>query len=216
MTSTPKLKASFAGVLFDCDGVLVDSTAAVERAWGAWAERQGIPIEQLLGKMHGRRSVDFIAAEFPALDAATEGAAVDATQAADPGVTAYPGAREALLALPPERFGVVTSGSRELATFRLRAAGLPLPGVLVSADDVDAGKPDPAGYLLGAERLGLAAASLLVVEDAPAGIAAGKAAGAQVAGLSTTHPAAELAAADWVLDDFVALEPLLHIREATS
>src|SRR4051794_39203702 len=169
---TPRTKASFAGVLFDCDGVLVDSTAAVERAWAAWAARQGIPWERLTGRMHGRRSQDFIAAEFPQLDAAAEGAAVDSAQATDPGVTAVPGASEALAALPPERFGVVTSGSHELATFRLRAAGLPRPAVLVTAEDIATGKPDPAGYLLGAERLGLAPDSLLVVEDAPAGVAA--------------------------------------------
>src|SRR4051812_9676803 len=119
-------KASFAGVLFDCDGVLVDSTASVERAWAAWAERRKIPWERLAGRVHGRRSQDFIAAELPQLDAAAEGAAVDAAQAADSGVSAVPGAREALQALPPERVGVVTSGSRELATFRLQAAGLPL------------------------------------------------------------------------------------------
>src|SRR5262245_28962504 len=114
---TPGPKASFAGVLFDCDGVLVDSTAAVERAWAAWTEGHGIPMSLLDGKLHGRRSVDLIAAVFPQLDAAAEGAVVDAGQASDPGVTAVPGAREALAALPPERVGVVTSGSRELATF---------------------------------------------------------------------------------------------------
>jgi mannitol-1-/sugar-/sorbitol-6-phosphatase len=206
----------FAAVLFDCDGVLVDSAAAVERAWREWTRRRGVPFERIAGRLHGQRSADLIAAAFPELDAAAEGAGVDAAQVTDPEVTAIPGARETLLALDPGGFGVVTSGTRALATARLRAAGLPPARVLVSAEDVAAGKPDPAGYLLGAERLGQGAADLLVVEDAPAGIAAGKAAGARVAALRTTHSGEELATADWVLDGFDELRALLDLPAGVS
>lgn len=201
----------FAAVLFDCDGILVDSAAAVERAWRRWTESRGVDFAAIAGRLHGQRSTDLIAAIYPELDAAAEGAEVDAAQVSDPGVEPVPGAREALAALPPDRVAVVTSGTRALATARLRSVGVPVPAVLVTAEDVAAGKPDPAGYLLAAGRLGQPPGEALVVEDAPAGIAAGQSAGARVAALTTTHAAAELAAADWVFDGFAELRGALEL-----
>lgn len=201
-----------AAVLFDCDGVLVDSADSVMRCWRRWADGHGFDSDLIAERMHGRRSQDLIADMFPQLDAAAEADAVERAQVEDVGVTAIPGAGELLGSLPAGRYGVVTSGSAQLVVARLGYAGLPQPEVVISADDVTAGKPDPAGYSLAASRLGWPAEQTLAVEDAPAGIAAALAAGMPVAGLTTTHPAAELEAATWVIDGLDELPGL--IREA--
>jgi len=182
-------------ILFDLDGVLVDSAASVRRQWDAWAARHGVDPAALHAAMHGRRSVDLVALVAPRLDAAAEARAVDEAQAADPAVRAIEGAAELLAALPPARWAIVTSGSRRLALARLRFAGLPRPRVLVCAEDVPRGKPDPAGYLAAAAALNRAPRACLVVEDAPAGVHAGVAAGMRVVALTTSHPADELLAA---------------------
>ena len=183
-------------LLFDLDGVLVDSGASVERHWAAWGARRGIALETIRPVMHGRRTVDTLALVAPELDAAAEALEIDGGQARDgEGVRAIDGAPELLAALPPERWGVVTSGPRMLAVARLGFAGLPSPRVLVTGDEVEHGKPDPAGYLLGARRLGVDPAACAIVEDAPAGVAAGRAAGMRAIGQLTSHAAHELRAA---------------------
>ena len=173
------------GLLFDADGVLVDSDESIERAWLRWAHRWDHDPAAVLAGIHGRRSDDTVALLVDHADRARALADIDRYELEDVGtVTACPGAAELLASLPAGRWAVVTSGKRALAGARLTAAGLPLPSVLVPADEVPRGKPDPAGYLAGAAGLGLPAGDCVVLEDSPAGITAGAAAGAVVVGVS--------------------------------
>ncbi|MFH9402251.1 HAD-IA family hydrolase [Streptomyces sp. NPDC017638] len=171
-------------VLFDLDGVLVRSEAVVERSWTAWALDRGLEPERVLAACHGRRSVEVVAAVAPHLDAAAEAARVEAAQTADTdGLTRCPGADAVLGALSGAAWAVVTSGTRDLARSRLRATGLPVPDVLVAADDVANGKPAPDGYLAASRALGLPPADCVVVEDALPGVTAARAAGMTVVGV---------------------------------
>jgi mannitol-1-/sugar-/sorbitol-6-phosphatase len=178
-------------VLFDLDGTLVDSTASVRRAWAAMADELGVPLADFESYMHGIPGPQVFAAVLPAMppdEARTLATRMNAEQAGDTdGVRAMPGAAAALTGLPHSRWAIVTSGDQRLATARIAAAGLPRPHVLVTFDDVRAGKPDPECYLVAASRLGRAPARCLVVEDAPAGVAAGRAAGMPVLGVLTTY-----------------------------
>ena len=185
-------------ILFDLDGVLMDSGAAVERAWTRWAVGHELDVAGVLAEAHGRRTQDTIRAVAPWLDVETETRGLEAGESDDTdGVVALPGAASLLESLPSDRWAVATSGSRRLATTRLAHGGLPLPRVLVTAEDVERGKPDPQPYLAAAAALGVEPSQCLVVEDAPAGIAAGKAAGAAVLAVTTTFPVSELGAADY-------------------
>jgi sugar-phosphatase len=202
-----------AAVLFDLDGVLADSKAAVERHWAHFAERHGLDRDRVLAGAHGRRSVDHVtdllagaSAEFIARENVRfERLEVEENE----GVTALPGAAALWATLdagsPGAPVGVVTSGTAALARARLGIAGLAVPQVLVTAEDVVAGKPDPQGYLRAAHLLGVPPGECLVVEDAAAGVRAGRAAGARVLGLLTTHTADELAAADHLAEDLSAV-----------
>ena len=182
-------------LLFDLDGVLIDSSTAIVRNWRAWADRHGIDVARITQVMHGVRSVETIRAVAPQLDAAQEAAWLTAREVADTdGVVPMPGARQLLAALPAGSWTIVTSGSADLARARLQAAGLPVPAQIVTADDVTQGKPAPEPYLLGASRLGIVPERCLVVEDAPAGIQAGRSAGMGVLGIASTHAAAEVLA----------------------
>ena len=186
-------------VLFDCDGVLVDSAASVERAWRRWATERGLDEDAVVAIAHGRRTEDTLRDLGFSDDLAAEVENIESAEVADAAsVSAYPEAAALVAALPPEAWAVVTSGTHALVTSRLAAAGLPLPSVLVTAEDVAAGKPDPEGYLEAARRLGRLPADCLVIEDAPAGVEAALAAGMRVVALPTTHPAEELAAATLV------------------
>lgn len=183
-------------VLSDLDGVLVDSSAVIETTWRRFAERHELDPERVLAQMHGRRTIDLVRLVAPHLDAAAEAARIEREEiGAAEGVRPLPGARELVAAVPPERFAIVTSGTRPLAVARLRAAGLPVPQVLVTAEQVERGKPDPAGYLRAAALLGVDPAHSLVLEDAPAGVEAGRAAGMTVVGLLTTNTASAMHAA---------------------
>ena len=185
-----------AAVLFDCDGVLVDSAASVERAWRRWATERGLDEDAVVAIAHGRRTEDTLVDLGFSDDLAAEVERIESAEVADAAsVSAYPEAAALLPTLPPDAWAVVTSGTPALVTSRLAAAGLPLPPVLVTADDVAAGKPDPQGYLKAAQRLRRAPADCLVIEDAPAGVQAALAAGMRVVALPTTHPAEELVAA---------------------
>ena len=186
-------------ILFDLDGVLMDSGAAVERAWTRWAVGHGLDVAGVLAEAHGRRTQDTIRAVAPWLDVEAETRGLEAGESDDTdGVVALPGAASLLESLPADRWAVATSGSRRLATTRLAHGGLPLPRVLVTAEDVERGKPDPQPYLAAAAALGVEPSQCLVVEDAPAGIAAGKAAGAAVLAVTTTFAVSELGAADYL------------------
>jgi sugar-phosphatase len=192
------------GILFDLDGVLADSTPAVERVWHGWAVEHGFVPEDVVRRAHGRPSITTIRELLPEGDHEKENREVERREIADiDGVVPLPGALTLLRSLPENAWTIVTSCTRSLARVRIAAAGLPLPKLLVTSTDVRRGKPDPEPYLKGAEFLGLAAKDCLVVEDAPAGIRAGKAAGARVLAVRTTAPDAELlaAGADWIVKD---------------
>lgn len=200
-------------VLFDLDGVLVESAKATERAWLDWAATNGIDESALRSAMHGVRSADVIRALRPDLDAAVESEWVERRQAEDTaGLRAIPGAVAALEALRADRVAVVTSATRPLARARLRAVGIEPPAVMVFAGDVARGKPDPEGYLTAARRLGVEPAEALVVEDAPPGIEAGRAAGMATVAVTSTHTREELGAADAVLGSLEELPELLAAR----
>jgi mannitol-1-/sugar-/sorbitol-6-phosphatase len=175
----------------------------VWRAWAAFAGRHGLDADEVNRLAHGRPSRETVRQLTPE-HADRESLLIEEAETTDvDGVVALPGA-DALLR-SGRRLAIVTSCSDALATVRLRAAGLPVPDVLVSADAVTRGKPDPEAFLLAAERLGVAPADCVVLEDAPAGIAAGRAAGCNVIALRTTHADAELAGADAIVDDLTAL-----------
>jgi mannitol-1-/sugar-/sorbitol-6-phosphatase len=190
-------------LLFDLDGVLIDSTPAVTRVWTQWAMAHGFDPDDVVRKAHGRPSIATIRDYLPHGDYEAENREVERRELEDlEGVVTLPGARELLGTLPGGRWTVVTSCTRPLAEVRLRAAGLPVPKRLVTCDDVKNGKPDPEPYLKGASLLGVSAGDCIVVEDAPAGIRAGKAAGARVIACRTAVSESELEAAgpDWIVE----------------
>ncbi|MGH7525641.1 MAG: HAD-IA family hydrolase [Gemmatimonadales bacterium] len=180
-------------ILFDLDGVLVDSAAYVEQQWRRWASAKGLRAEPFLRVCHGRRAVETIRLAAPHLDAEAEVAAFDPAEEAE-AQTLRPlrGADRLLDALPAGTWAVVTSGTRAAATARLWRAGLPVPALLVCAEDVGRGKPNPDAYLLAAGKLAVPPSDCIVVEDAPAGIQAARAAGMPVIALTTTHGRDEL------------------------
>ncbi|MCX9191269.1 phosphatase [Carbonactinospora thermoautotrophica] len=193
-------------LLFDVDGTLVDSTAAIERTWRRWAAEWSHDPDAIIAVCHGRRSKDVIAQFVAAEDVARATARLDELELADlAGIVAVPGAPELLAGLPARAWAVVTSGSHALASSRLRAAGLPLPEVMVNGPDLRHGKPHPEGFLTAARLLGVDPGRCVVFEDAPAGVAAGKAAGAAVVAVTVTNPASALAQADVVVPDLSAV-----------
>src|SRR5215472_12577487 len=202
---------SCSAILFDLDGVLCDSTRAVEREWREWAARKGVDGDAIMAIAHGVRTVEVIRRVAPHLDAEAEAAAIESHEAIDHrGVVVMLGAIELVNSIPDGRWGVVTSGTRLLATNRLQYCGLPLPEVLVTSDDVTNGKPHPEPYLKGAERLGLRPAECLVIEDAPAGIQSARAGGMKVIGLASTYGADKLGEADAVLRAISGLQVSLN------
>ena len=187
-------------VLFDLDGVLVDSTPAVERVWRGWADEHGLDPDYVVQWAHGRRSIETIRRVAPAMDAPRENLKVERREIEDlEGVRAIEGAAELLASIPPGHWTVVTSATRELAEARMRYVNLPLPKDAITAELVEWGKPDPEPYLKGAALLGFDPSECLVIEDTAAGIAAAKAAGTRVVGLTTTYAAHELRDADVVV-----------------
>jgi mannitol-1-/sugar-/sorbitol-6-phosphatase len=212
-------------MLFDMDGVLVDSTPAVARVWTVWALKHGFDPDEVVRQAHGRPSLATIIELLPHGNHDAENREVERLEIEDiADVVALPGAVALLEAIPQSRWTIVTSASRPLAEVRLRAAGLPVPKHLVTASDLQRGKPFPDPYLKGAEVLGILPADCVVAEDAASGVLSGKAAGARALGLLTTSTAAELstAGANWLADDLSALslEPqaqntglTFHLRE---
>lgn len=197
-------------LLFDLDGVLVDSRAVVERTWRRWAtERHPIDVAKVMHIAHGRRARDTLNMLAPHLANDEEVAWLDATELVDvEGLRVIPGARELVTTLPRDRWAIVTSCGRDLARLRLGAVGIPAPDVMVVAEDAKRGKPAPDGYLLGAARLHVAAKECIVFEDAPAGVAAGKAAGATVIGVRTNYDPQHLTEADATIPDLRSI--LVH------
>jgi sugar-phosphatase len=188
------------GVLFDLDGVLVDSARVVVRTWHTWARTKGLDAERFIGIAHGRRPAETLRLIAPDLDAESEAAELERLEANDTdGILEVEGALELLGTLPEGSWTVVTSGSRALASGRMRHVGLPLPERFVTAEDVENGKPHPEAYLKGAEILGASPETCVVIEDAPAGVQSAKAAGMRVVAVSTTHREEDLQEADVVL-----------------
>ncbi len=188
-------------LLFDLDGVLIDSTPAVARVWHQWAKEHGFDPHYVVERAHGRPSLSTIREFLPNADHQAENREVERREIADlDGVIPLPGAKELLLSLPPANWAIVTSCTRPLAETRIKAAGLPVPKFLLTSSEVTHGKPHPEPYIKGARMLGLGAEQCLVFEDVPAGIRSGKAAGAKVVAFRTTSPDEELrqAGADWI------------------
>ncbi|NYH51495.1 MULTISPECIES: HAD-IA family hydrolase [Nocardiopsis] len=199
-------------VLFDLDGVLVDSAESIRAGLTAWAVERGLDVDTVLAHHHGRTDTDLVRLLAPHLDPASEAPRIEEHEAAaGDGVRAMPGARELLAELDGRGrpWAIVTSGGDRIANSRIQAAGLPLPRVLVTADDVDEGKPHPGPYLLGAERMGAAPGRCVVVEDAASGVRAGLDAGMTVIAVASTTGSGDLAHATTVVGDLEAAAGLL-------
>ena len=205
------------GLLVDMDGVLVDSTPAVARVWTRWAHKHNMDPERTVQFAHGRISLASIRELLPHADAAVhlaENSWMERAEIEDVAdVIALAGAKELLAAVAPRKLAVVTSATRALAEVRLRAAGLwAHVHHLVSASDIEHGKPDPEPYQKGAAALHLPAQDCIVIEDAPSGTRSGKAAGSRVLAVrTTTDDQALLAAgADWIVNDCSSLRASNH------
>lgn len=190
------MQFAVSAILFDLDGVLVDSTGTIRRHWSAFAAEHGLDPDRVTDWVHGRRTIDCVRTLTPHLDASKATADFEELEVDDvEGVRLLPGSIELVAGLA-RRWAVVTSGSRAVAQARLRHCGLPVPDVLIAADDVAEGKPAPEGYLTAAAHVGTNPSECLVIEDAPAGVRAGKSAGATVLGLLSSHSADDLCEAD--------------------
>jgi sugar-phosphatase len=200
------MRFSCRGLLLDMDGVLILSTASVERSWRIWAAGHGLDPDTVIHAAHGRPTHETIGAIAPQLDVAAETRQLDELEAADAdGVEPVPGAARLLAALPVGSYAVVTSASRSLAATRFAQAALDMPPVVVSADDVTRGKPDADPYLTAAARLNIDGRDCVVIEDSPAGVAAGLAAGCRVIALRTTYGDDALTGAAVVLSDLAPI-----------
>ena len=183
-------------VLFDLDGTLVDSAKVIERLWAEWASRHSLNVDDILAISHGRRAEETMRLMAPHLPTLKEEAAarLREEERQSEGLVAVAGAKTLLSSIPQDRWAVVTSCTRTLAEVRLQSVGLPVPAVMISQESVPRGKPHPEGYLEAARILGWAPRHCLVVEDAPLGVEAGRAAGMRVLGVTTTFPADQLSA----------------------
>lgn len=196
------IRIQCSALLFDLDGVLIDSTPAVERVWRLWADERGFDPEEVVRRAHGRPSLSTVRDLLPDADHEKENREVERREIEDlEGVVPLPGTVDLLNALPRALWTIVTSCTRALAEVRLRAAGLPSPARFITATDVMNGKPHPEAYSKAAAILGVDPHNCVVVEDAPAGIRAGKAAGARVISFPTTSLENDLreAGADWIV-----------------
>src|SRR5580765_1436503 len=211
---------SFAALLFDLDGVLIDSTPAVARVWRRWAVEHGFNPEEVVARAHGRPSLTTVREYLPNADHVVENREVERREIEDiEGVVPLPGALELLASLPENRWTIVTSCTRPLAEVRIKAAGLPLPRKLITSSDIQNGKPHPEPFLKGAAILGFPATDCIVFEDVPAGVRSGKSAGARVIAFTTTVGKVDLkeAGADWILrncDDVHLLDQYRGLRLA--
>ncbi len=202
-------------LLFDMDGVLIDSTPAVARVWTRWAIEHGFDPNEVVARAHGRPSLATVRDYLPDADHDAENEELERREIEDlDGVKVLSGTRELLTSLPSERWAIVTSCTRALAHVRIRAAGLPMPKLVLTSSDVIHGKPSPEPYQKAASLLGFPAAECVVVEDVPAGIQAGKAAGARVVAYRTTVTDEELRTADpdWIVDNSEAIS----VQRATA
>jgi sugar-phosphatase len=192
-------------IVFDLDGVLVDSMPAIRGYWTDWAGRHGVAAETVLGALH-LTAEELIRKFAPNLDASVEARATAVGQARiETGIVAFEGGKALIERLPQNGWAVVTSARRDLALRHLALGRLPVPDVLITAEDTPRGKPDPAGYLLAAERLGIPPSRCLAIEDSPAGVRAARSAGMHVVAVTTSHSATELDEADAVVISLASL-----------
>lgn len=197
-------------VLFDLDGTLIDSAVRIQRLWQEWGARHGIAPQFLMEVMHGRRAGETISIVAPQLSVQDEVDALEIIETSDmDGVRLYPSAADLLKKLSPKQWAIVTSGTLRVASARMKHVGLPTPDIFITGDDVKTGKPAPDGYLLAAKRLNLRPADCIVVEDAPAGVQAGKAAGMKVIAVASTLSRDALDQADVVIQHLEEIK--LHI-----
>ena len=188
------------GILFDMDGVLISSIGSVVRCWRQWAEHYDVPNAEIYEVPHGMRAIEIVKELRPDIDPQEGLRVIEDMEMEDvSGLTVLPGVRTLLASLPLDRWAIVTSATHRLLIRRLEVAGLPIPQRIISADMVERGKPDPEPYRRGAELLGLPPAECLVVEGAPSGVGAGKAAGCRVLGVLGTHSAEDLSEATWIV-----------------
>jgi len=196
MQTVIAMRLECAAILFDLDGVLIDSTACITRHWQQWAEEHNLDMAEIMAVAHGRRTVETMRLVAPHLVVEEEAQRFHEIEAADAeGVVTIAGAPSLLASLPADAWAIVTSGTREVAAGRMSSRGLPVPKIMVTAEDVINGKPDPEPYLTAADRLGIPAEQCVVVEDSPAGIAAATAAGMRSLAVAFTHAPHELEAA---------------------
>jgi sugar-phosphatase len=200
-------------ILFDLDGTLVNSAVRVQRLWEKWGRKHGIAPEYLMEVMHGRRADETIRIVAPHLSVQDEFRALEAEEIADmEGVRPYPNAGDLLGKLSPRQWAIVTSGTRRVAGARMKHVGLPMPEIFITADDVKSGKPAPDGYLLAATRLNIKPSECVVIEDAPAGIQAGKSAGMRVIAVASTLTSNVLSQADIAVRHLSEIK-LLHTAQ---
>lgn len=190
MSANPSVfNTPYRAFLFDMDGTVLNSIAAAERIWTIWAVRHGVDVASFLPTIHGARAIDTVNRQgLPGVDAEAEAAWITEAEIEDvEGVVEVRGAAAFLRSLPASQWAIVTSAPRALALRRMAAAGIPEPDVMVTAEEVSAGKPDPAGYRLAAKRLGVEVTACLIFEDAAVGILAAEAAGADLVIITETH-----------------------------
>lgn len=194
-------------VIFDLDGVLINSSVCIELHWQQWAEKHNLDLNKIMEVAHGRPTIETMRLIAPHLPTKEEAAQFEAAEALDTaGVVVIEGAAPLLNSLPTESWAIATSGTYVVATARLRHTKLPVPRILVTADDVTHGKPNPEPYLLAAKRLGLSPAECIVFEDAPAGIEAAKSAGMRVIAIASTHSQDQLTMADSIIERLVDIK----------
>jgi sugar-phosphatase len=198
-------------ILFDLDGVLVNSAECVERTWRSWSSRHGLNADDVIAVAHGRRTIETVRKVAPHLDAPTEVVALEEREAlTSEGVYEIEGARDLVTRLPADRWAIVTSGTRVIASFRLNLVGIPIPRVMVCADEITHGKPHPEGYLTAAARLGFEPKDCVVIEDTPPGIEAAHAGGMRAIAVAATYPRAALTAAEAIIERLTDLEISVH------
>ncbi len=197
-------KISCSAILFDLDGVLVESIGSVERQWTIWAKEHGLSPAKVIAVAHGRPTIETIREFAPQIswpiDIPAEALRMEEREIADMDcVHAVSGAAEMVARIPPDRWTIVTSGTRPLAEARLKYVGLPVPPKMITASEITRGKPDPEPYLKGAAALQVEAKECVVIEDAPSGIRSGQAAGARVIGVAATYGAEAIREADYIV-----------------
>ncbi|HEX4865517.1 MAG TPA: HAD-IA family hydrolase [Acidimicrobiales bacterium] len=209
----PRLVTSVGALIFDLDGVLIHSVDVAKGAWEDWALRVGVDPDEILPSLHGTRPVDAVRRWAPHLDAEREVQSLVASELNQIERCApMPGAGQLLRQLPSRAWGVVTSSNRRLAEARLCRVVMPLPDVLICAEDVGLGKPSPEGYLAASRLLGQHPGSWVGVEDSPLGLRAIKAAGGIAVALRTTHSDRELQDAVLIVDDLSFLDVKVEVR----